>query len=289
METGGENGGLTGEGDALALYEVMSVQHSGERGVDVSSGDSTAEAEARARENVLGKLRTAGGKGLSLSKIRGKSKGARGILNRTLETLVGEKSITRLVTSGRATWYLAEFAPSMESACEKLEREAREAGGVLLSRMDLKGMLMKAEAAYFTAALCRLLGEKVLVKLRHVAGKRGRGSGRETEYYLHRASLEEMTAETFRPESGGASAGARPLLEVYHGLVERNGFPDVEIAELHGELGIPMPEVSARILEECKAGRAVLSFGDWSLASEKTRSCAIEREGERYLRVRFQS
>ena len=248
-----------------------------------------AAAESRSKASVLGKLKQAGAKGLSLSKFGQKSKKGRELLDRTLADLEAHESITKSLTSGRAIWYLRQFAPSLESACEKLERQARDAGGLLLSKDDLKGILMKAEVPFFTPALARLLGEKVLVKLRHVARKKRSGSVRETEFYLHRASLQEMTAETFRPDSGAGSVSSKLLLEVYHGLVERNGFPDVEIAELQQEVGIPMPELSAQILEECGTGRAVLSFGDWSLASEKTRSCAIEIDGERYLRVRFQS
>lgn len=267
----------------------MNERDSNRRHIEVASEASTTAADARAKEGALGKLRQAGGKGLSLSKFGRNSKKGREILERALGQLEANGAITRVVTSGRATWYLAEFAPSLESACEKLERQARDAGGLLLAKADLKAILMKAEVPHFTAALCRLLGEKVLVKLRHAARRTRNGSGRETEYYLHRASLQELTDETFRPESGEISSGTKPLLEVYRGLVERNGFPDVEIAELREELGTPMPDVNARIIEECKAGRAVLSFGDWSLASEKTRSCAIEMGGERYLRVRFQS
>jgi len=269
----------------------MNDENSNQKNAENPPDDSALAADLRSKASVLGKLREAGAKGLSISKFGPKSKKARELLDRTLADLEAHKSVTRVVASGRATYYLSQFGPGLESVCDKLERQAREAGGLLLSKEDLKGTLMKAEIPFFTAALCRLLGEKVLIKLQHVARRKRSGSERETDFYLHRASLQEKTTETFRPESsdGRFSSGAKLLLQVYHDLVLRNGFPDVEIAELQQELGIPMPEMNTQILAEREAGRAVLSFGDWSLATEKTRSGAIEIDGDRYLRVRFQS
>ncbi len=269
----------------------MKAKNPKPKGIENPDDDPASLAEARSKASVLGKLRQAGGKGLSLGKFARKSKKARELLERTLADLEAHQSITRVLTAGRATWYLPHFAPSLESAFGKLERHAAETGGLLLSKADLKAILIKAEVPYLAPALCRLLGEKVLVKLRHLARGKKNGGARETEFYLHRASLQEMTAETFHPETGEGtvSLGAKLLFQTYQGLVQQNGFPDVEIAELRQELGVPMPEVSRQILEERRAGRAVLSFGDWSLASEKTRSGAIEIDGERYLRVRFQS
>lgn len=259
--------------------------------VEIISEASSPAAGSVSKASLLGKLRKAGEKGLTLGKFGLKSKNARALLEPALAELEANKLVTRAVASGRAVYYLSRFAPGLESVSGKLERQARESRGLLLSKEDLKRALGKAEIAFFTPALCRLLGEKVLVKLQHAARGKRNGSERETDFYLHRATLQEKMNETFRPEPAGGSfsSGGRGLLQAYQDLLLRNGFPDVEIAELQQELGIPMPEVNARILEEREAGRAVLSFGDWSLASEKTRSGAIEINGDRYLRVRFQS
>jgi hypothetical protein len=268
----------------------MNGQISNQKTAENPPNDAASAVDLRSKAGVLAKLKQAGAKGLSLARLGPKSKNARALLDRTLADLAAHKSVTQVVTSGRAIYYLSQFAPGLESVSAKLERQAREAGGSLLSRDDLKALLTKPEIPYFTPALCRLLGEKVLVKLQHIARRSRNGNRRETDFYLHRATLQEKTAETFRPDSGDGrfSSGAKMLLQAYHDLVLRNGFPDVEIAELQQELGIPIPEVATQILEERDAGRAVLSFGDWSLASEKTRLAAIQIDGERYLRVRFQ-
>ena len=77
------------------------------------------------------------------------------------------------------------------------------------------------------------------------------------------------------------------VLEAYSKVKERAGFSNVEIYELQQELGAPMDQLKAFILKTCRQDKAVLSFGDWSLSSEETRTGAIYLVGNPHLMVRF--
>jgi hypothetical protein len=81
--------------------------------------------------------------------------------------------------------------------------------------------------------------------------------------------------------------GRSEFLNAYRRVKERLGYSNVEVYELKKELGAPMDQVKAFLLEENRRGNAVLSLGDWSLSSEETRSGAIEILGKPHLLVRF--
>lgn len=203
-----------------------------------------------------------------------------------LADLIAEGRVACVEEGRQAVCFLAHFAPTAVSVRRKVEQTAREAQASLLARKDLIASLNPAERPLFTRALVGLLAEKTLVKVSHF-GRTRNGAQKETDYYLHATGLRELVAQTF-PDAAAPTFTPPKLLEAYRQLVRRHGFPDVEIFELNEVLGLPSPEVRTQILSEYESGRAVLSFGDWSLASPETRSAAIEINGDRYLRVRFQ-
>ncbi len=66
------------------------------------------------------------------------------------------------------------------------------------------------------------------------------------------------------------------------------GFPDVKISALQHALGPSgATALAAHLTALWREGRATLSLGDWSLASEETRAAAVELDGEKYLLVRL--
>jgi hypothetical protein len=239
------------------------------------------------RELLLRKLRQAGTAGVAVNEFGYKTQRSRALLDRALAELMAAEKIVGFHEGRRAICFLPQFAPTVESVRHKVEQIAREAQVTLLSKNDLSSALMPAERMFFTRALVGLLAEKVIIKLSYIGRTKNGGAQKEMDFYMHTSGLRELIAATY-PEAGPPPFTPLKLLEGYRRLVQRNGFPDVEIFELHESLGLPLPEIRAQILAEYEAGRAVLSFGDWSLASPETRSGAIEINGDRYLRVRFQ-
>src|SRR5260221_4040307 len=75
----------------------------------------------------------------------------------------------------------------------------------------------------------------------------------------------------------------------YEDLVRLAGFPDVEIATLQRQSGVPMAALKEWLLAEHQGGRAIFGIGDWSLADEATRAGVIELRGDRYLLVRLEN
>lgn len=79
------------------------------------------------------------------------------------------------------------------------------------------------------------------------------------------------------------------ILAAYGRTVEKTGFSDVLISDLHGHLrgDVPLETLKNWLTEECRSERAVPSLGDWSLSSEEARTAAIEINGRPHLRIRI--
>lgn len=107
----------------------------------------------------------------------------------------------------------------------------------------------------------------------------------ESVFFAFAAALRERLAA---PE--GTTASPVDLLETYRRLVrESGGFPDVKISALARALGpAAARDLSQRLIGAWRTGDAMLSLGDWSLASEEMRAAAVEMDGEKYLLVRFE-
>ncbi len=162
--------------------------------------------------------------------------------------------------------------------------QTEEGRPALWQREDFHAEISPAEQPHLDAALAQLQAEQRLVALRH---------GR-SEYFAFAGPLNARlgsapAAATTKTDTGAPPAPAEGLMGVYRRLVrESGGFPDVKIAQLARGIG----PAAARGLSEhltalWRAGDAVLSLGDWSLANEETRAAALELDGEKYLLVRF--
>lgn len=79
---------------------------------------------------------------------------------------------------------------------------------------------------------------------------------------------------------GGEVDKAKVIAKAYRELKNQKGFSSVGISSLQKTTGIPMEELKEFLKQESKEGRAVLSTGDWSLASPEERQGAIYFEGE---------
>lgn len=84
-----------------------------------------------------------------------------------------------------------------------------------------------------------------------------------------------------------AAAGLDQVQAAYARLSRQSRSPYVFLSRLRDEIGVPIEEFHAFLRREQAAGRAVLSIGDWSAASEEERSAVLQAEGRSFIKVRL--
>jgi hypothetical protein len=157
----------------------------------------------------------------------------------------------------------------------------------------LKKALAREDAGLFGRALYWLESQREIVRLQHgksmfftsARALRGALGGGPAEIPEADSIPDRATSSETSAPSEDIDAGA--IREAYRALAEHSGFTSVKIAALRRESGVSLAGLQQWLLEEHQHGRAVLSFGDWSLSDEETRAAAIELRGERYLLVRL--
>lgn len=238
-----------------------------------------------ARESFLAKLRKAGAKGSASPITTSTSAPKRAIFEESLRSLENERAIFVDRSKAKPKYLLQEFAPSAKSAGVKIEKLAESKHPLLLAAADFKKVLSPLEKPLLDEALQALEKERRLVRL-----VRGR-----INVFAHAASLRMILgAVTAQPIAMQAETPTVELVperihESYQALVERTGYPEVEIAALQREVGAPMDPFKKWLIEENAAGRAHFSIGDWSLSDEATREGVIELGGDRNLFVILES
>jgi len=255
------------------------------------------------KEKIVAKLRKAGAKGSSALWAASASANVREAIEKDAAKLESESVIVIDRASAKWKYYLAEFAPktpSIEDVCERLEAFAESRYPEILSSLEVKKALDKSSSGFLEDALARLIAEARLIRLRR---------GKSVFFVSARALREALSgsaepkAESAQPASevhskstldipapagnGVVAFDSERVRAAYQALVDDSGIPSVKIETLRQDTGLPLPELQQWLLEEYHHGRAVLSFGDWSLSDEAARSAAIELRGERYLLVRL--
>lgn len=89
------------------------------------------------------------------------------------------------------------------------------------------------------------------------------------------------------PEENKPLVDRAQLHAAYKKAAYHAGFSNVLIEEVHQYMNRPLDDLKALLLEECRAGRAVPSLGDWSLSSETARAAGIFINGRPHLRIRL--
>ena len=245
------------------------------------------------REAILAKLRKAGAKGAAAFSGAKASSTARAALEREAAALESEGAIVIDRHGAKRKYYLKEFARKLEPVCARLEEFAAAKYPQALSESEFKKALAKEEKDLFDRALYWLEGQREIVRLRHgkiilFASARGfrQSLGGELSEIPVADSLPESAVIT-EPITSSEDIDAGRFHEAYRLLAEQSGFPSVKIAALRRESGASLAGVHRWLLDEYRQGRAVFSFGDWSLSDEATRAGAIELRGERYLLVKL--
>ncbi len=240
------------------------------------------------KEKLLSKLRSAGSGGLAKGKLG--IRGAGGNCAQALSALIAERKIANLGTATRTCYVLIEHFNPLERACARIEKNARDAlatrGGAieLLTQRDLEKGCQGEVRKSAGEALDRLVKQGRLLRFR-----RGR-----TLYYVHAdthagaAHPEAVAAVSLPPPAPVPAAFDRQAVAAaYRRLRQRLGYGNVEIAELRREAGCTLDALKEFLIEESRAGRAVLSLGDASVSNEESRAAAVELFGKPHLLVRL--
>jgi hypothetical protein len=230
------------------------------------------------REKILAKVRTAGAKGATSLHPPKVADPVRALYAAALESLEAAEEVfvdRRKAKPRFYAWAERPLFPSVESVADELVAFAERRYPVLTSAAEFKKLLSKdkEKAAVHADAISRAVEQKRLLAFTHASGKK------QTPLYLAAAALRELLGGETQPPSDIPAA--------YAELVRRTGFPAVMLSELQRESGVELAALHRWARTQHQAGRAVLSLGDWSLASAAQRAAVLEIHGERYLQVRL--
>ncbi|MCP4755114.1 MAG: hypothetical protein GY866_29910 [Proteobacteria bacterium] len=241
------------------------------------------------KEKILQNLRQAGAKGSSKSGLK---IGTSGPGLKAFQELVKEREIANLGSVKKTRYVLREFNTPLEIAYETIEKKIRSGQnpgqairlGPSNNRTKLvAGLPVGSIRRRGDEAIDLLVKEKKLIRLKY---------GNST-YFLHIDTVEPFllslrTVSDQLDESRAESVVDRErVLQAYREITRRIGFSNVRISDLQQETGISMDTLKIFLMQESEDGGAVLSYGDWSLSSEETRSGAIYLHGKPHLLVRF--
>jgi hypothetical protein len=253
------------------MHEAAALPRRSKRAAREPSADEV-------REKILAKVRTAGAKGATSLHPPKVSGPVRALYATALESLEAAEEVfvdRRKAKPRFYAWADRPIFPSVESVADELASFAAGRFPMLTSAADFKKLLAKdkEKAAVLTTAIGCVVEQKRLIAFTHASGKK------QTPLYIATAALRELLGgETQRPSD---------IPGAYAELVRRTGFPAVMLSELQRESGVDLPALHRWARAEHQAGRAVLSLGDWSLASAAQRAAVLELHGERYLQVRL--
>lgn len=235
------------------------------------------------KEIILQKLKDAGPGGLSKSKLRIPKSS-----EQAFQELLRDQEIRNLGSKSRARYVLKEYYTPLESTYDEIERITMIPKG----QNELIPFTVSEIRAKLPAGCIREKTDEAIEFLTH--GKKllkikiGRGT-----YFLHVSSIKPYISSEkqpgLKPEDKiiDTEIDHNKVLASYEKIKGQKGFSNIEIYELQKDLAVPMENVKSFLLKESRAGRAVLSLGDWSLSSEETRSGAVYLDGKPHLLIRF--
>jgi len=190
----------------------------------------------------------------------------------------------------------------LQRARAAVEDKAIPGAPALFLKKELAAGCTGTAAAKLDEAIAQLVKEKRLLPL-----QRGR-----SVFYLHVAAIEPLLpGHLAQPKKAPRRRAARtatatvtlsPASErtdlpppfqparvhsAYRELARETGFSDVLISDLQRRSEAVLDALKPWLLQESRAGRALPTRGDWSIADGEARAAAIEIGGEPHLRVRL--
>lgn len=165
---------------------------------------------------------------------------------------------------------LREHYCPLDLAYAHIEAKAVPGNPKLYIASELRRGLKGAPNDKAEEAIKLLIRDGILLRL-------PRGS---TAFFLPTASLRGAVSEM-------QTLTRERVLTAYREIVNATGLSNVLVEKLRRHLQTPINKLAEMLVQECRAGRAVLSRGDWLLASEATRAAAVHIDGEPHLIIRF--
>jgi hypothetical protein len=226
------------------------------------------------KAHLLDRLKQAGATGLSKTGlgIKGTSKYAQALTDLERELAIGNLGLRT-----KSRYVLREYYRPLELAYEHIEAKAILGKPKLYTKDELGQGLTGPVKGKLDEAINLLVQDSKLLRL-----ERGRGAN----YYLHVASLAGLV--TIAVPEQEIPLDRERVLAVYREAMKDTGFSNVLIEDLRRRLNVPLEKLWALLLDECRAGRAVPSLGDWSLVPEAARASALHINGQPHLLIRLQ-
>ncbi len=228
---------------------------------------------------LLRSLEKAGAEGGLKAELVG-GKGRKG-KEEALAALIARREVLNLGPKNNPRFALARLCDLRDLARTAIEEKAVPGCAALFSKQELTQGCSPAVEEAFDAAIEELVRERRLVR-----AQRGKAI-----YYLHTASFDSPAGTDGRwhaaTQRATSSLTIERIQQAYREIVWDTGFSDVTISELQRRAGVTLDALKRWLLEESRAGRALPTRGDWSLADSETRAAAIDIGGEPHLRVRF--
>ena len=203
-------------------------------------------------------------------------------MGQTLASLTASGEIVNFGTAKTPCYVLAEFDRRTDWACATLEGKETPGRATLYNSAALR----KGHRKGVTRGIVEQAIERLVLAGRLIEVRPGK-----TVYYLHASSILPL----IRPDRRLAAADSREpapfspatIRAAYNNLVRETGFADVPIADLYERVDTSMEALQAWLREESRAGRAVPTRGDWSLAGDAVRAAALQLRGEPHLQIRL--
>lgn len=197
----------------------------------------------------------AGASGISLAKLRDKSKLKDTDLDGQLKHLRSQYLIAGPFKSGRSTLYYAKgYEPTAESVGSKIEELIRNTGSKLTPRSQVEEKIRSPFKQFFKD------GVRALVAAGRVAELKGGNS----TYLLHievvRQLFSDISAADLPQKTETPNSSFKELvLHAYHSLkTEQGGLSAVSIGKLQKRVGCSKEALHSFLLEEARHGDADL-------------------------------
>jgi hypothetical protein len=249
------------------------------------NGKVARKTEEDYKKEFLAKIENAHEKGVSKSALC-KSKSSEEKV-KAFTALQKTNEIADIGTKQSPRWVLPRYKNQpFEIAYNHVEKKAKESKELLISKNKLIAGLKGRSKNEFDEALRILAQEKKIIKLKAAISFLYIHIDRLIPFMPEPASLAPNLDEPASPAPNPDEL-RKLVMDSYQKVKQRFHFSDIWIFELYQEAGLQMDVLKNFLLKESREGRAVLSYGDWSLSSDEIHTGAIEINGDQHLMVRF--
>ena len=237
------------------------------------------------KKEFLAKIENAREKGVSKSALCTSKSSEEKV--KAFTALHKANEISDIGTKKYPRWVLPRYKNQpFEIAYNHIEKKTKESKELLISKNKLIAGLKGRPKNEFDEALRILAQEKKIIMLKAARSFLCIHIDRLIPFMPEPASLAPNPNEPASPAPNPEEL-RKSVMDSYQKVKQRFHFSDIWIFELFQEAGLQMDVLKNFLLKESREGRAVLSYGDWSLSSDEIHTGAIEINGDQHLMVRF--